>query len=105
MAKAPSSRWVILGSTTNTRITAKNCRFKITMRPEKNLYSGLSNSGRARPALPRTHRNATIQQVYVLVKEYMKTYSMADAVRYPTMTTAQIRGAFLIDALYKPGTL
>jgi len=30
---------------------------------------------------------------------------MADAVRYPTMTTAQIREAFLIDALCKPGEL
>src|SRR5271154_17061 len=35
----------------------------------------------------------------------MKTYLMADAVRYPTMTTAQIRETFLLDALYKPGTL
>jgi 4-deoxy-L-threo-5-hexosulose-uronate ketol-isomerase len=35
----------------------------------------------------------------------MKTYQMADAVRYPTMTTSQIRETFLIDALYKPGTL
>ena len=35
----------------------------------------------------------------------MKTYLMADAVRYPTMTTAQVRDAFLIDGLYKPGTL
>src|SRR5260370_2758756 len=35
----------------------------------------------------------------------MRTRSMADAVRYPTMTTAQIREAFLIDALCKPGEL
>jgi len=35
----------------------------------------------------------------------MKTYLMADAVRYPTMTTAKIRETFLIDSLYKPGTL
>lgn len=30
---------------------------------------------------------------------------MADQVRYPTMTTAQIREAFLIDALFRPGEL
>src|SRR5271154_1265543 len=30
---------------------------------------------------------------------------MADPVRYPIMTTAQIRETFLIDALYKPGAL
>jgi 4-deoxy-L-threo-5-hexosulose-uronate ketol-isomerase len=35
----------------------------------------------------------------------MKTYLMADPVRYPTMTTSQIRETFLIDALYKPGAL
>lgn len=35
----------------------------------------------------------------------MKTYLMADPVRYRTMTTAQIREAFLIDALYEPGAL
>jgi len=35
----------------------------------------------------------------------MKTYLMADPVRYPTMTTAQIRETFLIDALYEPGAL
>ena len=35
----------------------------------------------------------------------MKTYLMADPVRYPAMTTAQIRETFLIDALYDPGAL
>lgn len=35
----------------------------------------------------------------------MKTHLIADSVRYPTMTTAQIRDAFLIDALYEPGAL
>jgi 4-deoxy-L-threo-5-hexosulose-uronate ketol-isomerase len=35
----------------------------------------------------------------------MKTYFVADPVRYPTMTTAQIRNTFLIDALYQPGAL
>jgi 4-deoxy-L-threo-5-hexosulose-uronate ketol-isomerase len=30
---------------------------------------------------------------------------MADPMRYPTMTTAQLRETFLIDALYKPGVL
>jgi 4-deoxy-L-threo-5-hexosulose-uronate ketol-isomerase len=35
----------------------------------------------------------------------MKTYLMADPVRYPTMTTAQIRETFLIDALHEPGAL
>jgi 4-deoxy-L-threo-5-hexosulose-uronate ketol-isomerase len=35
----------------------------------------------------------------------MKTYLMADPIRYPAMTTAQIRETFLIDALYEPGVL
>jgi 4-deoxy-L-threo-5-hexosulose-uronate ketol-isomerase len=35
----------------------------------------------------------------------MKTYQIADPVRYPTMTTAQIRETFLVDALYQPGAL
>jgi 4-deoxy-L-threo-5-hexosulose-uronate ketol-isomerase len=35
----------------------------------------------------------------------MKTYLMADQVRYPAMTTAQIRETFLVDTLYVPGTL
>jgi 4-deoxy-L-threo-5-hexosulose-uronate ketol-isomerase len=35
----------------------------------------------------------------------MKTYLMADPVRYPAMTTAQIRETFLIDALYERGAL
>ena len=35
----------------------------------------------------------------------MKTYLLADPVRYPTMTTTQIRESFLIDALYEPGAL
>jgi 4-deoxy-L-threo-5-hexosulose-uronate ketol-isomerase len=35
----------------------------------------------------------------------MKTRLMADPVRYPTMTTAQVRETFLIEALYEPGKL
>jgi 4-deoxy-L-threo-5-hexosulose-uronate ketol-isomerase len=35
----------------------------------------------------------------------MKTHLIADPVRYPSMTTAQIREAFLVDALYKPGEI
>jgi 4-deoxy-L-threo-5-hexosulose-uronate ketol-isomerase len=35
----------------------------------------------------------------------VKTYQMADPVRYPVMTTAQLRETFLIDALYEPGSL
>lgn len=35
----------------------------------------------------------------------MKTYLMADPVRYPTMTTAQLRETFLIESLYAPGEL
>ena len=35
----------------------------------------------------------------------MKTYLMADPVRYPHMTTAQIRETFLVDSLYEPGAL
>jgi len=35
----------------------------------------------------------------------MKTHLIADPVRYPSMTTAQLREAFLIDALYEPGSL
>jgi 4-deoxy-L-threo-5-hexosulose-uronate ketol-isomerase len=35
----------------------------------------------------------------------MKTYLMADPVRFPRMTTAELRGDFLIEALYEPGRL
>ena len=35
----------------------------------------------------------------------METYLMADPVRYSTMTTAQIRETFLVDALYEPGAI
>ncbi|HTV03748.1 MAG TPA: 5-dehydro-4-deoxy-D-glucuronate isomerase [Acidobacteriaceae bacterium] len=35
----------------------------------------------------------------------MKTYLMADPVRYPSMTTSQLRETFLIDSLYEPGAL
>ena len=35
----------------------------------------------------------------------MQTYLLADPVRYPYMTTAQIRETFLIDSLYEPGAL
>jgi 4-deoxy-L-threo-5-hexosulose-uronate ketol-isomerase len=35
----------------------------------------------------------------------MKTYLLADPVRYPHMTTAQLRETFLVDSLYQPGEL
>jgi 4-deoxy-L-threo-5-hexosulose-uronate ketol-isomerase len=35
----------------------------------------------------------------------MKTYLLADPIRYPAMTTAQIRETFLVDSLYEPGIL
>ena len=35
----------------------------------------------------------------------MKTYQMADPVRYPTMTTAELRETFLIEELHEPGHL
>jgi 4-deoxy-L-threo-5-hexosulose-uronate ketol-isomerase len=35
----------------------------------------------------------------------MKTHLMADPVRYPTMTTAQLRETFLLDSLHKPGAI
>ncbi len=35
----------------------------------------------------------------------MKTYLLADPVRYPQMTTAEIRETFLISSLYQPGAL
>lgn len=35
----------------------------------------------------------------------MKTYFAADPVRYPDMTTVEIREAFLVDDLYQPGAL
>jgi 4-deoxy-L-threo-5-hexosulose-uronate ketol-isomerase len=35
----------------------------------------------------------------------MKKYLMADPVRYPHMTTAELRETFLIDALYAPGAI
>jgi 4-deoxy-L-threo-5-hexosulose-uronate ketol-isomerase len=35
----------------------------------------------------------------------MQTYLLADPVRYPHMTTSQIREAFLIGSLYEPGAL
>jgi 4-deoxy-L-threo-5-hexosulose-uronate ketol-isomerase len=35
----------------------------------------------------------------------MKTLLMADPVRYPQMTTSQLRETFLIDSLYEPGAL
>ncbi|MGA2583619.1 MAG: 5-dehydro-4-deoxy-D-glucuronate isomerase [Tepidisphaeraceae bacterium] len=33
----------------------------------------------------------------------MKTYSMADPVRYPRMTTDELRATFLVDSLFIPG--
>src|SRR5579862_972935 len=38
-------------------------------------------------------------------RRVMKTHLMADPVRYPTMTTTQLREAFLIDSLHEPGAL
>ena len=35
----------------------------------------------------------------------MKTYLLADPVRYPRMTTAELRETFLLDSLYQPGAL
>ena len=35
----------------------------------------------------------------------MKTYLLADPVRYPHMTTAELRETFLLDSLYEPGAL
>jgi 4-deoxy-L-threo-5-hexosulose-uronate ketol-isomerase len=35
----------------------------------------------------------------------MKTYMMADPVRYPRMTTQELRDAFLIGALHDPGAI
>src|SRR5271156_4509408 len=35
----------------------------------------------------------------------MKTYLLADPLRYPHMTTGQLRETFLIDSLYRPGEL
>ncbi len=35
----------------------------------------------------------------------MKTVLMADPVRYPSMTTAQLRETFLLDSLYEPGAV
>jgi 4-deoxy-L-threo-5-hexosulose-uronate ketol-isomerase len=35
----------------------------------------------------------------------MKTYLMADPVRYPRMTTEEIRETFLVNSLYAPGEL
>jgi 4-deoxy-L-threo-5-hexosulose-uronate ketol-isomerase len=35
----------------------------------------------------------------------MKLQQLADATRYPTMTTADLRATFLIESLHQPGTL
>ncbi len=35
----------------------------------------------------------------------MKTYLMADPVRYPHMTSAQLRESFLLDSIYEPGAV
>lgn len=35
----------------------------------------------------------------------MKTVQMADSVRFPRMTTEELRESFLLDALYEPGQL
>ena len=35
----------------------------------------------------------------------MKTVLMADPVRYPRMTTEELRGTFLLHDLYEPGRI
>ncbi len=35
----------------------------------------------------------------------MKTVILADPVRYPRMTTEELRSTFLLDGLYEPGKL
>ena len=35
----------------------------------------------------------------------MKTVLMADPVRYPRMTTDELRETFLLDSLYEPGKI
>ena len=35
----------------------------------------------------------------------MKTYLVADPVRYPRMTTAELRSTFLLESLYEPGAI
>lgn len=40
-----------------------------------------------------------------MIEGIMKTHLIADPIRYPTMTTAQIRDAFLLDKLYEPGAI
>ncbi|HEX4485032.1 MAG TPA: 5-dehydro-4-deoxy-D-glucuronate isomerase [Terriglobales bacterium] len=35
----------------------------------------------------------------------MKTYLMADPVRYPQMATAELRSTFLLESLYEPGVI
>jgi 4-deoxy-L-threo-5-hexosulose-uronate ketol-isomerase len=35
----------------------------------------------------------------------MKTVLIADPVRYPRMSTQELRESFLIDAIYQPGTI
>jgi 4-deoxy-L-threo-5-hexosulose-uronate ketol-isomerase len=35
----------------------------------------------------------------------LKTNLLADPVRYPRMTTAELRETFLLDSLYEPGAL
>jgi 4-deoxy-L-threo-5-hexosulose-uronate ketol-isomerase len=37
--------------------------------------------------------------------EEMKTHLIADRVRYPRMTTAELREAFLVESLYDPGNV
>jgi 4-deoxy-L-threo-5-hexosulose-uronate ketol-isomerase len=38
-------------------------------------------------------------------KEAMKIYQMADRIRYPRMTTAQLRETFLVEDLFQPGQI
>lgn len=35
----------------------------------------------------------------------MRTHLLADPVRYPRMTTSELRESFLLDSLYEPGTI
>ena len=35
----------------------------------------------------------------------MRILQMPDAIRYPTMSTAQLRESFLLEDLFQPGTI
>jgi 4-deoxy-L-threo-5-hexosulose-uronate ketol-isomerase len=38
-------------------------------------------------------------------RDYLKTYLLADPIRYPHMTTAELRETFLLDSLYELGAV